>query len=124
MGLGDRFANLALLAAAALGWIMVALVVTTRDPIADPNAGYGGALLIGISIALTVAPIYWLVAFALHRRIAYHGDWARALRRGAWTGGLLGVFVALRLIGALELPLALFMAAIVVLAEATLTSRA
>ena len=117
----DRMANLAVFGAAAIVWVLVALVVTTRDPIEDPTAGFVGAALIGLAVGLTVVPILWLVVFGRHRRIAYHGDWMRAARRGGWIGLIVAVFIVLRLQGALELPIALFIVALAAVAEATLS---
>jgi len=117
----DRMANLAIFGAAAVVWVLVALVITTRDPIEDPTAGFIGAALIGLAIGLTTVPILWLVVFGRHRRIAYHGDWMRAARRGGWIGLVIAVFIVLRLQGALELPIALFIVALVAVAEATLS---
>jgi hypothetical protein len=117
----DRLTNLAAFGAAAVIWLLVALVVTTRDPIEDPAAGVIGAALIGCAIGLTTVPILWLVAFGRHRRIAYQGDWMRAARRGAWIGLIVAVFIVLRLQGALELPIALFIIALALVAEATLS---
>ena len=74
--------NLAVFAAAAVVWVLVALVVMTRDPVADPTAGVIGAALIGLAVGLTAVPILWLLVFGRHRRIAYQGDWTRAVRRG------------------------------------------
>ena len=102
-------------------WVLVALVVMTRDPVADPAAGVIGAALIGLAVGLTAVPILWLLVFGRHRRIAYQGDWTRAARRGAWIGLVVGVFIVLRLQGALELPIALFIVALAVVAEATLS---
>lgn len=119
----DRLANLGVFAAAAVVWVLVGLVVTTRDPIADPVAGFLGAALIGIAIALTTIPIWWLVVFGRHRGIPYRGDWARAGRRGAWGGLIVAVFIVLRLQGALELPIALFIVALAAVAEATLSTE-
>ena len=65
----------------------------------------------------------WLTVFGRHRRIAYHGDWLRAIRRSAWVGIVVMVFVVLRLQGLLELPIALFMIALAVVAEATLSAE-
>ena len=70
----DRAANLALLAAALVAWICVGAIVTTRDPIAEPVAGFLGALAIGVACGLTAAPLLWLAVFARNRRIAYRGD--------------------------------------------------
>ena len=119
----DRLTNLATLGAAAIVWVLVALVVTTRDPILDPVAGFVGAALIGLAVALTLIPIIWLVVFGRHRRIAYQGDWTRAARRGGWVGLVVAIFIVLRLQSALELPIALFILALVAVAEATLSAE-
>jgi len=117
----DRTANLGFFAAAAVAWILVGLVVTTRDPVVDPGAGIVGAVLIGVAVALTLIPLVWLTVFGRHRQIAYRGDWLRAIRRAAWVGIVVAVLIVLRLQGLLELPIALFMIALVVVAEATLS---
>jgi hypothetical protein len=119
----DRLTNLALFGAAAIVWLLVALVVTTRDPIEDPGAGFIGAALIGLAVGLTTVPIFWLVVFGRHRRISYRGDWTRAARRGGWVGLVVAVLVVLRLQGVLELPIALFIVALVLVAEATLSAE-
>jgi cobalamin synthase len=117
----DRLVNLGIFGAAAVVWVLALLIVTTRDPIADPVAGFLGAALLGLAIGLTATAIAWLVVFARHRRIAYRGDWTRAARRGGWVGLVAAIFIVLRLQGALELPIALFILALVAVAEATLS---
>ena len=119
----DRIANLALLAGAGVAWILVAILVTTRDPYREPMAGYVGALLIGLASGLTAVPLAWLVVFARHRRIAYQGDWTRAARRGAWVGLFVAIVIVLRLVDAFQLPIVLFLAAIFVVAELTLSAE-
>ena len=119
----DRLMNLAVLAAAAVVWVLVALLVTTRDPVTEPVAGFLGAGLIGLAVGLTLTPIMWLIVFARHRRIAYRGDWVRAARRGGWIGLIVAIFIVLRLQSALELPIALFIVALVAVAEATLSAE-
>ena len=119
----DRLLNLGLLAASGIAWIVVAFIVTTRDPYVDPMAGYAGALAIGAAIGLLAVPLCWLVVFARHRRIAYQGDWPRAARRGAWIGLFAAVLVILRLVGAAQLPILLFLAAIFVVAELALSAE-
>jgi hypothetical protein len=119
----DRTANLGLLAAAAVVWLLVALVVTTRDPVVEPEAGYIGAALIGLAVGLTLVPVFWLLVFARHKRIAYRGDWTRAARRGAWAGLIVAVLVVLRLQGLLEWPIALFIIALALIAETTLSAE-
>ena len=119
----DRTTNLAVFAAAGVVWVLVGLVVATRDPLADPGAGFVGAVLIGLAVTLTLIPLLWLTVFGRHRQIAYQGDWLRAVRRSAWVGIVVAVLVVLRLQGLLELPIALFMIALVVVAEATLSAE-
>ena len=119
----DRLMNLGVFGAAGVVWLLVALIVTTRDPLVEPAAGFVGAALIGLAVGLTAVPVFWLVVFGRHRRIAYHGDWTRAARRGAWVGLIVGVVVVLRIQGVLELPIALFIVALVVVAEATLSTE-
>ncbi|MEP6638273.1 MAG: hypothetical protein ABJC39_02905 [Chloroflexota bacterium] len=119
----DRIANLAIFGAAAVVWILVGLVVTTRDPLVDHSAGIVGAFLMGLAVALTLIPLVWLTVFGRHRQIAYQGDWLRAIRRSAWVGIVVGVLVVLRLQGLLELPIVVFMIALVVIAEATLSAE-
>jgi hypothetical protein len=123
MATRDRLLALGLLGAALVVWVLVGLVLTTRDPVAEPTAGVVGAALIGLAIALTLMPVLWLVTYARQRGITYLGDWTRAMRRGAWVGGIAAVFVVLRLQGALELPIALFIIALAVVAEATLSAE-
>lgn len=117
----DRLTNLGLFAAAGVVWVLVALVVTTRDPRIDAGAGYVGALLIGLAVGLTSMPLFWLATFARHRRIAYAGDWTRAIRRGGWVAVVTAVFVILRLQQLFVPPLAIFILGLVVLAEAVLS---
>jgi hypothetical protein len=117
----DRLANLGFFAAAGIVWVLVALVVTTRDPRIDPGAGYVGALLIGLALGLMMVPLFWLAIFGRHRRIAYRGDWTRAIRRGGWVAVVAALFVILRLQQVFQAPIALFILLMVVVAEAILS---
>jgi hypothetical protein len=119
----DRRMSLGLFAAAAAAWVLVGVVVVSLDPRLDPANGFVGAGAIGLAMALTTAPLFWLGAFARQARIAFRGDWARALRRGAWVGVLTGVLIVLRIQGVLQLPVALFLAAMAFVAESTLSSQ-
>lgn len=119
----DRLANLAIFGAAALAWILVGLVVTTRDPRQDSVAGFVGAALIGVATGLATVPLFWLAVFGRHNRIAYRGDWVRAVRRGAWVALVVALFVGLRLVEAFQLPIALFVLTMVFVAEATLSAE-
>lgn len=117
----DRLTNVSVFAAAGFVWLLVGLVVTTRDPLIDTGAGFLGAGLIGLAIGLTAIPLFWLSAFARHRRIAYRGDWIRAVRRGAWVAIIVALLVVLRLQNLFQLPIALFIVTMVLVAEATLS---
>ena len=122
MELRDRLANLGLLVAAAVAWVLVGILVTTRDPTQDSMAGYVGALLIGLAVGITAITLCWLVVFARHRRIAYQGDWFRAARRGGWIGLFVAAVVVLRLIDAFQPAVVVFLAAIFIVAEVTLSA--
>jgi hypothetical protein len=117
----DRLANLGLLAAGGIVLILVALVFTTRDPTIDPGAGYLGALLLGLALGLLTSSLFWLIVFGRHRRIAYRGDWPRAIRRGGWVFLVTALFVILRLNRVFQPEIALFVLALVAVAEATLS---
>jgi hypothetical protein len=117
----DRLANLGLFAAAAIAWLAVGLLLATRDPFLDPGAGGLGASLLGVAFGLTSIPLFWLAGFGRHGRIAYRGDWLRAVRRGGWVAVLVVTFVALRLQGIFEPAILLFVLAMVLVAETALS---
>ncbi len=116
----DRVLNLGLLGLAALAWLVVALLLTTRYPDA-PAIQLGGAALLGLAVGLTCIPLIWLAAFALHRGIVYRGAWLRAARRGAWVGVLTAFLLVLREQGAFSLPVALFVCAMALFVEVGLS---
>jgi ABC-type Fe3+-siderophore transport system permease subunit len=118
----NRRVALALLAAAGIAWAVVLTIGMTIDPLADPGAGFIGAIALGVATGLTAAPLIWLVTFARHRRIAYRGDWLRATRRGAWLGILIAVFVVMRINGIFQPQIGLFLVALALVAEITLTA--
>lgn len=119
----DRVASVSLFVVAALAWLGLGYVILNFDPRSNAQALLYGALLLGLAVAATVAPLLWLAAFARHHRIAYRGDWWRAARRAALAGLVAFLFVLLRGQDALSLPLALFIVAMAVLVELTLSLR-
>ena len=119
---GQRRIAVALLAAAAVAWVVVVVVGLTVDPLSSSSAAFVGAVALGVATGLTAAPLFWLVSFARHRRIAYRGDWLRAGRRGAWVGILVAIFVVMRANGILQPQIALFLVALALVAEVTLTA--
>ena len=121
MGANDRLANAFFIVGAVVAWIAVSQIITTQY--ARENAGTDllAAGLIGLACGLTTVPVFWLVWFARHRRIALLGDWSRAIRRGAWVAGVVALFIALRLQAVLSLPIAVFVVVLVLMAEITLS---
>ena len=117
----DRAFNMLFITLALVAWLAVAQVVTTTYPRENPTTGLIGAAFIGIAFGLTTTPVFWLVPFARHRRIALRGSWVRAARRGAWVAVVVALLVVLRIQDVLSLPIGLFLVAMVVLAEVTLT---
>ncbi|CAN5661344.1 hypothetical protein BH23CHL7_BH23CHL7_14310 [soil metagenome] len=123
MNTRDRQVNAGLLIGAVLAWAALVWVLVSLNPEGDPPVLLGGALLMGSAVALTVVPLLWLGGFARNRGIAYRGDWWIAARRGLLAGFVVTLFVVLRGEGQLSLPLALFVIAMAVLAEVTLSLR-
>lgn len=111
-----------LLGMAVVAWLVVLAVGLTIDPLEDPGSGFVGAIALGVATGLTAAPLFWLASFARHRRIAYRGDWLRAARRGAWVGILVAVFVVMRINGGFQPQIGLFLIALALVAEVTLTA--
>lgn len=123
MNRGDRVANLALFAFAAAAWAALSFLFLNHFPSEGPPALLAGALLLGGALALTLAPLLWLARFVMSNRIAYRGDWWRAARRAGLAGLVAGLFVLMRGQGAFSIPLALFIVAMAVLVELTLSLR-
>jgi hypothetical protein len=119
----DRRVVLLLLGIAALGWIGVGIVLLTVDPRESTTAGFLGGGALGLAVAASVAPLLWLIAFSRQRRIAYRGDWTRAIRRGGWIGLLVAVFVVMRINGVFQPQIGLFFAALALVAEVTLSRQ-
>ncbi len=123
MNRADRMANLGALALAVAAWVGVAVVLIDFDPRTNATVLLAGALLIGTALGLTLLPLLWLGGFAAQARVALRGDWGRALRRAATVGLIVALFVVLQGEHALNLPLALFVAAMALLVEVTFTLR-
>lgn len=111
-----------LFGAAAAAWVVVGAIALLVDPFSSPTAGFLGAAAFGTAIGLNVIPLFWLAGFARHKRIAYRGDWVRAIRRGAWVGVLVAVFVVMRLNGVFQPQIGLFLITLALVAEITLTA--
>jgi hypothetical protein len=119
----DRLASIGLLLAAFACWALVGYVFLTLDPRGNAGVLLAGGLLLGAAVGLSVVPLLWLAGFARARRIAYRGDWPRALRRGALVGLVVAIFVVLRGQGLLSAPLGLFVLAMAAFVELSLSVR-
>jgi hypothetical protein len=119
----DRRTSLVFFGAAALAWVIVGVIVQALDPRASPANGFIGAGAMGVAMGLTTAPLFWLAIFSRHHRIAYRGDWQRAVRRGAWVAILVALFVVMRIQGIFQPAIGLFLAAMVLVAETTLSAQ-
>jgi len=118
----DRRTNLAFFGAAFAAWLVVAVIVLTQDPRLVPVAAYVGAAAIGIAVGLTSVPLFWLAPFARNHRMAYRGAWARAVRRGVWVAFVVFLLVVLRVEALFQPQIALFIIALVLVAETTLST--
>ena len=123
MDLRDRTVNYFFVLLSIGAWVLVVLVLTTTYPRENPTSGLVGAGAIGLACGVTAVPLFWLAVFARHRRIAFRGDWSRAIRRGAGVAMVVAILVALRIQSVLSLPIAVFVAALVVLAETILSAE-
>jgi membrane protease YdiL (CAAX protease family) len=119
----DRLANYLFVALAAAAWVFVGSLVTSTYPHQTSSTTLVGALAIGLACGTTSVPLFWLAVFARHRRIAFRGDWGRAIRRGGWVGLAVAFLVALRLEDVLTLPIVVFVVTMIALAEIVLSAE-
>lgn len=119
----DRLLNVSLFLAAFGAWLAVAWLVTSLSPRDDPRIQAAGALLLGLAVAVTLLPLFWLASFARRRRIAYRGDWSRASRRAFLAGAVVTVLLLLRILDAFSLPIGAFVVAMALFIEFISTAR-
>ena len=113
----------ALFGVAAAAWSGFAYVLFNFYPTQNAEALLAGAVVLGVAIASTLAPVLWLISFTLSRRIAFRGAWWRAGRRAALAALIATMFVLMRGQGSFSVPLALFVVTMAVLVELTLSLR-
>jgi hypothetical protein len=85
-----------------------------------PQAGLNRVVVVALAalaISLTGTPFAFLAEFVVRRRIAYRGAWFRATRRGVLSGAVVAALAALRIGGALTVPVAIFIVLLAVLVE-------
>ncbi|MEO7117995.1 MAG: hypothetical protein ABIZ34_03370 [Candidatus Limnocylindrales bacterium] len=122
MYIRDRVACLASFAGAGALWYLAWTYFNTRSPVDDTGVQATGSLLLGSAVGLTLLPLFWLAGFA-RRRIAYRGDWWRALRRALLTAAVIALLVLLKVLGGFSVPIAAFVVVMAVVLEIILTSR-
>jgi MFS family permease len=79
-------------------------------------------LVIGVALAassagLLVTPFAFLGEVLARRRIVYRGAWSRAARRGVLVGLVLAALAGLRLGGALNVPITIFIIVLAAVVE-------
>jgi hypothetical protein len=119
----DRLTNLFLYLLAIVAWVAVAFAFTSYSPNEGAAALLAGALLLGAAVGLTLAPLFWLASFVRSNHIAYRGSWWRAGRRAGLCALVVALFILLRGQGIDSVPLLLFIVAMAVLVELTLSLR-
>jgi hypothetical protein len=85
-----------------------------------PAAGMNRAIVVALAaltVGLVVTPFAFLGEFVVRRRIAYRGGWGRAVRRGALCAVVVAALGALRVGGALTVPVAIFVVLLAALVE-------
>ena len=108
-------------------WVTLAVWEVWMGVLACMALGFGTKLI--LSAPQRVVTIYDLTNCYLTpvvlpcERIAYRGDWFRAIRRGAWIGLLVAVFVVMRINGVFQPQIGLFFAALALVAEVTLSRQ-
>ncbi len=117
----DRLTAIVLIAIAVASWFVVAVMVTTVSPTGRPEVQIAGAILIGVACGVSTVPLAWLAVFSRRRRVARPGDWARAVRRGAWVWLVVTMLVALRTQHAFSPPIALFVIVMAAFVEVSLS---
>jgi hypothetical protein len=85
-----------------------------------PTAGVNRAIVVAlaaVTAGLAVAPFALLAEFARRRSIIFRGAWGRAARRGLLVAGVVAAIGALRLGGAISVPVVLFLISVAAATE-------
>jgi hypothetical protein len=121
----QRLLVVALVLAALLGAVVLIAFASVSCPAtvsgqACPEASVNRVVVVALAALTTgllVTPFAFLGEFAVRRRIVYLVAWSRAARRGALVAAIVGCLAALRLGGALSVPVGLFIATLAAIAE-------
>jgi MFS family permease len=127
----NRIVVAALILLAILGAIVLVAFAGTACPVETeaqpcPDATRNVVIVIGLAsatAALLVTPFAFLGEVVARRRIVYRGAWGRAARRGVLVGLVLATLAGLRLGGALNVPVAIFVIILAAVLEWFLARR-
>jgi hypothetical protein len=113
----DRSLTLILVGAALVAWVGVAIVLGTLSPVGDAGVQLFGAIILGSAVALTLWPLLWAA------RRGVEGSLVVAGRRSGLAGLVVAIFVVLRALDLLVLPVVLFLIIGAILIEVAMSLR-
>ena len=121
----------ALLAAAVLTGLLLVVFAERSCPVSTPTLPCPDAplhravvvILAAAAAGLLVAPFAFVAEFAARRRIVFRGAWGRAARRAFLAAIVVAALAGLRLGGALNAPLALFVLLAPIVFDVYITRR-
>lgn len=120
-----RIAVIVLVLLAVVAGVALYLFASSSCPAATESAACPDATrnrivvvaLGALAVGLLVTPFAFLGEFLARHRIVYRGAWWRAARRGLLVAAALAALAALRLGGALTVPVAIFIALLAAVLE-------
>jgi hypothetical protein len=113
----ERSITTIMVAAAIAAWLAVAAIFTLMSPVGSASAQLVGAISLGVAVALTLWPLLWS-----GNRVA-PGSIVTSGRRSGLAGLVVTIFVILRAIDVVELPVLLFLIVGAVLVEVAFSLR-
>lgn len=121
----QRVLVVGLLLAAVLAGLLLVVFAANACPVeteAQPCPGAPRNVVIVVGLAATTAgllvtPFAFLGEVLARRRIVYRGAWGRAARRGVLVGLVIAALAGLRLGGALNVPITIFILILAGVAE-------
>lgn len=113
----ERSITTIMVVAAIIAWLVVAAVFSLVSPVGSASAQLVGAISLGIAAALTLWPLLW----SANRTAG--GSLVTSARRSGLVGLVITIFVILRAIDVIQLPVVIFLVVGAVLVEAAVSLR-
>jgi hypothetical protein len=113
----ERSITTIMIVAAIIAWLVVAAVFSLVSPVGSASAQLVGAISLGIAVGLTLWPLLWSV----NRTAA--GSLTTSARRSGLVGLVITIFIILRAIDVIQLPVVIFLVVGAVLVEAAVSLR-